>query len=88
VSRLQAGGLADRFLAGTTFVFLSKRLDRLLWGPPSALFSGYQGPYPWVKAVRHEADHKPQSSAGVKEWGYVCTPPYASMACMGHYLYV
>lgn len=66
MSRLQAGGLEYRFLAGTTFVFLPKRLDRL-WGPSSALFSGYKGSYPWGKAVRHEADHKPQSSVEVKE---------------------
>ena len=76
--RLQAGGLADRFLAETTFVFLPKRLDRL-WGPPSALSIGYQSSQPWGRAVRHEADHKPQSSAEVKEWSY------ASMACTGHY---
>jgi hypothetical protein len=87
VSRLQAGGLADRFLAGTTFVFLPKRLDRLR-APPSALFIGYQGSSPWGKAIRHQADHNPQSSVEVKEWGYAYTPPYASMACMGHYLYV
>lgn len=85
VSRLQAGGLADRFLAGTTFVFLPKRLDRL-WGPPSALFSRYQGSYLWGKAVRHEADHKPQSSAEV-EWGYAYIlhmPPWRArdITCM------
>jgi hypothetical protein len=87
VSRLQVVGLEDRFLAGTTFVFLPKGLDRR-WGPSSALFSGYQGSYPWGKVVRREADHKPQSSVEVKEWGYVFTPPYASMACTGHYLCV
>jgi hypothetical protein len=83
VSRLQAGGLADRFLAWTTFVSLPKRLD-WPWGPPSALFNGYQRSYPWSKSIRREADHKPQSSSEVKkEWGYACTPPYAMEAYGG-----
>lgn len=83
MSRLKARGLADRFLAWTTFVSLPKRLDRL-WGSPIALFIGYQRSYSWGKAIRREADHKPQSGSEVKkEWGYACIPPYASMACTG-----
>jgi hypothetical protein len=40
--------------------------DRL-WGPPSFLYNGYRGSFPWGKArPGRDTDHSPTSSAEVK----------------------
>jgi hypothetical protein len=38
-----------------------------LWGPPSLLYNGIEGPFPEAKAwPGHDADHAPSSSANVE----------------------
>jgi hypothetical protein len=48
-----------------------------LWGPPSIVFSGYQGSFlGGEKETWYEANHLPASTAGVRnEWRCTSTPP-------------
>jgi hypothetical protein len=46
--------------------FESPKCPDQLWGPPSLLFSGYQGSFLGVKQLGHEVNHSPLSSAEVK----------------------
>lgn len=55
------------------------------WGLPSLLLSGDWAPFPWgIKWLVYEAVHSPQSTSEIKgDWGYVSSPPYAFMSCIG-----
>jgi hypothetical protein len=66
---------------GWEFFSSPPRPDRLR-GPPSLLFNGYQGLFPWeVKRPWCESDHSPPSSTEIKnEWSYTSAPQYAFMA--------
>jgi hypothetical protein len=45
-------------------------------GPPSILFNGSQGYFPFLKWLRYELNHTPPSVAEVKnEWSYTSTLP-------------
>jgi hypothetical protein len=45
------------------------------WGPPSLLFNGYWSSLPVVKRSGRDVNHRPPSSADVKnEWGCTCSP--------------
>jgi len=52
-------------------------LETVLWGSPSLVYSGYQGPFPWGKRPGREADYSPPYSAKVKNaWICTSTPEY------------
>jgi hypothetical protein len=38
--------------------------------------------------LAHEAVHFPQPGAKVKEWSYIATPPYGSIACARTFMYL
>jgi hypothetical protein len=59
---------------GTRFCLVWNYLDGLL-GPPSLLFSGYQGCSPQVKHLGHKVDHSHPSGAEVKNTLSCSTTP-------------
>jgi hypothetical protein len=59
---------------GKRFFSSPNRADWLC-GPPSILFSGYQGSFLGLKRPGREVNHLPESSAKVKkEWSYTSAP--------------
>jgi len=61
-------------LLGQYVFFFPKCTDRL-WGPPTLLFSGNQGPFPELRQPGSEAKHRPTPTTDVKSgWSYIFTP--------------
>jgi hypothetical protein len=85
VSIETAYGLDDRGIEVRVPVksrmFSPRLLDRF-WGPPSLLYTGYQGLFiRGIKQPRSEADHSSPTNTEVKKTGiYIYTPPYVFMA--------
>ena len=55
--------------------FLLHNCPNWFWGPPSLLFSGFQGYFPCVKHPGLEVDHSTSSSTdGKNTWNYTSIP--------------
>jgi len=86
VTRLWAGQLKNCDLIPSRNKIFSSFSELLykVWGPPSLLFAGCQGFYPWGggdgRWPGHEVDHSPMSSAEIKnEWQNTYAHSYAFM---------
>jgi hypothetical protein len=64
--------------------FFSNLCPDRLWGPPSLMYSGYRGSFPWDKArSRRDADHSPHLVPMSRMSRRKPLPPSATMACSG-----
>jgi hypothetical protein len=55
--------------------FSSSNCPDRLWGLPSLLLNGFQGPFPNLMRSGHNLNHSPPSSAVTNEWNYTAAPP-------------